>query len=172
VPARAPRHPRRTSCPAGVAHAPRLLLAAGLAALLVGGGCATPTPDPPTGPPPAAPPEVTATAPLPAAPPARIRIPAIDVDSALIPLGLQDDGTLEVPADGAVAGWYTGAPLPGERGPAVIAAHVDWNHAPGVFFRLRDLAPDDEVDVERQDGSTARFEVLKVEQYPKDEFPT
>ena len=73
--------------------------------------------------------------PLAAARPVRIRIPAIEVDSALIGLGLQADGTLQVPADGSVAGWFTGAPTPGEHGPAVIAAHVDWNHAPGVFFR-------------------------------------
>ena len=104
----------------------------------------------------------------------RIRISAIGVDSALIALGLAADGTLtlQVPVDGSVAGWFTGSPTPGEHGPAVIAAHVDWNHAPGVFFHLRDLEPGAEVAVDRADGTTARFEVLKVEQYPKDAFPT
>jgi len=134
-------------------------------------GTAT-TPDPPAGPPPAASADVLAAAPLAAAPPVRVRIPAIEVDSALIGLGLAADGTLQVPADGSVAGWFTGAPTPGERGPAVIAAHVDWNHAPGVFFRLRDLEPGDDVSVARADGTTARFVVLGVEQYPKDAFPT
>ena len=134
-------------------------------------GTAT-TPDPPAGPPPAASADVLAAAPLAAAPPVRVRIPAIEVDSALIGLGLAADGTLQVPADGSVAGWFTGAPTPGERGPAVIAAHVDWNHAPGVFFRLRDLEPGDDVSVDRADGTTARFVVLGVEQYPKDAFPT
>jgi hypothetical protein len=124
------------------------------------------------GPPPTAPARVTSTPPLAAAPPVRIRIPAIDVDSTLIGLGLQADGTLQVPSDGSAAGWFTGAPTPGEHGPAVIAAHVDWNHAPGVFYRLRDLEPGDEVAVDRADGSTATFVVLGVEQYPKDAFPT
>ena len=54
----------------------------------------------------------------------------------------------------------------------MIAAHVDWNHAPGVFFHLRDLDRGDEVAVDRADGSTARFVVLAVERYPKDAFPT
>ena len=130
------------------------------------------TADPPVGPPPAASADVLAAAPLAAAPPVRLRISAIEVDSALIGLGLLADGTLQVPADGSVAGWFTGAPTPGERGPAVIAAHVDWNHAPGVFFRLRDLEPGDDVSVARADGTTARFVVLGVEQYPKDAFPT
>jgi sortase (surface protein transpeptidase) len=115
---------------------------------------------------------VLATTPLNAAPPVRVRIPAIEVDSALVGLGLRTDGTLQVPADGSVAGWYTSAPSPGERGPAVLAAHVDWDHAPGVFFRLADLEPGDEVAVDRADGITARFVVLAVEQYPKETFPT
>jgi Sortase domain len=147
-------------------------VAVGLCLLLACCSGAATTPDPPAGPPPAASADVLAATPLGGAPPVRVRIPAIDVDSALIGLGLQTDGTLQVPADGSVAGWFTGAPTPGERGPAVIAAHVDWNHAPGVFFRLRDLEPGDDVSVDRADGSTARFVVLGVEQYPKDTFPT
>ena len=54
----------------------------------------------------------------------------------------------------------------------MIAAHVDWDRRPGVFFRLRDLERGDEVAVDRADGSTARFVVLAVERYPKDAFPT
>ena len=56
----------------------------------------------------------------------RLQIPAIGVDTALIDLGLQRDGTLQVPPDGTRAGWFTGAPSPGERGPAVMTGHVDW----------------------------------------------
>ena len=152
----------------------RLLGAVALGACLLlaccSGGAATRVP--PAGPPPAAPVQVLSTPALAAAPPVRIRISAIGVDSALIALGLAADGTLQVPVDGSVAGWFTGAPTPGEHGPAVIAAHVDWNHAPGVFFHLRDLEPGAEVAVDRADGTTARFVVLEVEQYPKDAFPT
>jgi len=104
--------------------------------------------------------------------PTRIRIPGIDVDSDLIDLGLQADGTMEVPADGSVAGWYTGAPTPGELGPAVIAAHVDWKGEPGVFVELGDLTPGEDVRIERADGVTAVFRVSRVERYAKDRFPT
>jgi sortase (surface protein transpeptidase) len=147
------------------------VLAAVLGAALLVGGLA-PTPGPPTGPPPAAPSAVVATPPLAAARPVRLRIPAIEVDSTLVDLGLAPDGTLQVPVDGSAAGWFTGSPEPGQVGPAVLAAHVDWNHRPGVFYHLRDLRRGDGVAVERADGTTARFAVLEVEQYPKDAFPT
>jgi hypothetical protein len=104
--------------------------------------------------------------------PVRVQIPAIGVDSDLMDLGVQADGTLEVPPDGFPAGWFTDAPTPGEVGPAVIAGHVDWAGAPGVFADLRDVVVGDEVTVARADGSTAVFRVSQVGQFAKDEFPT
>jgi hypothetical protein len=120
----------------------------------------------------AAPAADTAPAPMGRSAPVRVRIPAIGVDSELMPLGLLADGSLEVPPEGFPAGWYTGAPTPGELGPAIIAGHVDWDGAPGVFFELRDLAPQDEILVDREDGTAARFRVTSVQQFPKDAFPT
>ncbi|MBM7413859.1 MULTISPECIES: class F sortase [Nocardiaceae] len=105
-------------------------------------------------------------------PPVRIDVPAISVSSGLMGLGLQQDGTMEVPPGAFPAGWYTGSPIPGALGPSVIAGHVDWDGAPGVFSRLGDLAADDDVIVTLQDGTISRFRVTQVEQYPKAEFPT
>jgi sortase (surface protein transpeptidase) len=104
--------------------------------------------------------------------PVRVQIPAIGVDSDLMDLGVQDDGTLEVPPAGFPAGWFTDAPTPGELGPAVIAGHVDWAGSPGVFAELRDVVVGDEVTVAREDGSTAVFRVSQVGQFAKDAFPT
>ncbi len=86
-------------------------------------------------------------------------------------LGLKADRTMEVPPSGFPAGWYTGAPTPGELGPAIIAGHVDWK-GPGVFFDLYKLKPGDLVRITRQDGSTPVFRVTGVKEYPKKEFPT
>jgi sortase (surface protein transpeptidase) len=109
---------------------------------------------------------------LPASPPQRLVIPSISVDTGLIDLGLRPDGTMEVPADGSTAGWYVHSPTPGERGPAVLAAHVDWQGDKGVFYDLRRTEPGDPIRVLRADGSTAAFTVQRVERYPKDDFPT
>ncbi len=103
--------------------------------------------------------------------PVRLAIASIGVDTPLMDLGLQPDGTLEVPPDGVLAGWFTGAPTPGELGPAVIAGHVDW-YGPGVFYDLQLMVPGDLIEVARSDGSTAVFRATKVGLYPKNEFPT
>lgn len=113
-----------------------------------------------------------ATAPLPTA----VRIPAIDVRSDLITVGLNPDGTLEVPQPGPdydKAAWFDGSPRPGEVGPSVIEGHVDSARGgPSVFYSLGALTPGDQVEVARQDGSRVVFAVREVRVYPKDEFPT
>jgi len=103
--------------------------------------------------------------------PIRLQIPAIGVDSTLMALGLRTDGSMQVPAGGFPAGWYTGGPTPGEQGPAVIAGHIDMN-GPGVFYRLRNMKPGDRVTVTRKDGSKPVFRVIRVAQFQKDQFPT
>jgi hypothetical protein len=80
--------------------------------------------------------------------PVRLEIPAIGVSSPLVRLGLNPDGTMQVPGDFQVAGWFTGGPQPGQLGPAVIAGHVDSRTGPAVFYRLRDLRPGDQIQVE------------------------
>ncbi|MGG5260367.1 class F sortase [Phycicoccus avicenniae] len=104
--------------------------------------------------------------------PARLRIPAIGVDTPLVDLGIAKDGTMQVPADFARAGWLTAAPAPGQRGPAVIAGHVDSHRGPAVFFRLRELVPGDEVQVVRRDGVVVTFTVRGSLSFAKDAFPT
>lgn len=111
---------------------------------------------------------------LDSSPPAHISIPAIGVDSSLMTLGLNDDGTVQVPPLGAdePAGWYTGSPTPGALGPAVILGHVDSYDGRSVFYRLGDTRPGDQISVARSDGTVAVFTVEKVGEYPKDDFPT
>ena len=105
--------------------------------------------------------------------PVELTVPTIGVHSGpLLDLGIDPAGALEVPPDAATAGWFTLAPTPGSPGPAVIAGHVDYEGVPGVFHRLDELEPGDEVTVTRADGSTATFSTYLVERYTKVRFPT
>jgi len=109
---------------------------------------------------------------LDAAAPVRLDIPSIGVSTSLVALGLNPDGTMQVPAKWEEAGWYARGPRPGENGPAVIAGHVDSTSGPAVFFRLHDLRAGAEVLVTRADHSVVRFAIDRLQQFPKASFPT
>lgn len=122
----------------------------------------------------AAPPTTTKpAAALPVAKPVGLVVPAIGVRTgALLPLGIDRAGALEVPPDALSAGWFTLGPAPGATGPAVIAAHVDYKGVPGVFSRLKELPEGAEIRVARADGSEAVFTTYRVDRYRKADFPT
>lgn len=123
---------------------------------------------------PSAPVPVGTVQPLPESEPVELRIDAIDATSSLISLGLNADGTIEVPAldEPMQAGWYRFGPTPGELGPAVLLGHVNAHGEDGIFARLDELDPGDEVRIDRADGRTAVFTVTRVDQIAKTEFPT
>ena len=104
--------------------------------------------------------------------PVRIEIPAIGVAAPVDPAGTNRDGTLEVPTDFARTSYYTGRPVPGDGGPAIIVGHVDGRRGRAVFYRLRELRPGAEVRVHRTDGSVVTFVVERSKQVPKKAFPT
>ena len=107
--------------------------------------------------------------------PVSVAIPAISVQSILLRLGLNRDGTIAVPSLATSAGeaaWYEYSVTPGQAGTAVIEGHVDSHQGPAVFYRLGALHPGDSVDVTLADGITAVFRVTGVREYAKDEFPS
>ena len=104
--------------------------------------------------------------------PVWLTIPAIGVKAPIINLGLNRNGTLQVPSTTTVAGWYTGSPRPGATGSAVIAGHVDSRTGPGIFFWLKNMRPGERIYVRRADGTLAVFIVTAVRIYTKSSFPT
>jgi len=109
--------------------------------------------------------------------PTRLEIPRIGVSTGLQRLGRDKDGTVEVPRgprEWDTAGWYAGpgGTRPGDPGSAVILGHVDSKSGPAVFYRLSELRRGDTVTIRRADGSSVRFVVQRIQQYPKDRFPT
>src|SRR5690242_262717 len=149
--------------------------AAGLATSALSPVHAAPLPPPPV--PIPAPAEQTvlpatlATGPQ-AARPTWLSIPSLAIRTRLIHLGVNRNGTLQVPSSTTVAGWYTGSPRPGTIGSAIIAGHVDSRTGPGIFFWLRTLHRGDRIYVGRADGTMAVFTVTKIRKFAKDKFPT
>jgi hypothetical protein len=104
--------------------------------------------------------------------PVRVAVERLGIDAPVIDLGLEPDGSLEVPGTGSDVGWLTTGAVPGRVGPAVLAGHVDSGDGAGVFARLHETVPGDRVLVALDDGSTMIFSVTAVERVAKDAFPT
>lgn len=106
------------------------------------------------------------------APPVRVSIGSIGVSAPVTQLRLEADGRLQPPKDFTSVGWYAGGPEPGAPGAALLTGHVDSYQGPAVFYRMERLKPGDVITVQRDDNTSARFAVTRLESYSKERFPT
>lgn len=98
--------------------------------------------------------------------PARIIIPQAKVDANVLQMGVTASGNMEAPHNFTDAGWYKYGPKPGEKGNAVIDAHVDNGLGfPAVFYNLKDLKSGDLVYVIDERGATTTFKVVETAVY-------
>lgn len=109
--------------------------------------------------------------------PVRIRVERLGIAAAIRPVGLNSDGTVEVPKPERAGdvGWYKAGAAPGQTGPAVVLGHVDSAALPGgkaAFYELGAARRGDRVEVDRADGITARFTVEAVTVVARSDFPT
>lgn len=104
-------------------------------------------------------------------PPQSLQIAGLDLDMPVTDVGLAEDGSMEIPASAAVAGWYRFGPAPGSAtGNAVLAAHVDDPEIGlGPFASLKDLGEGDAVTVTTASGDTLDYSVTRVERTSKRE---
>lgn len=100
--------------------------------------------------------------------PTNLRIPAIDVDAGVVPVGTTADNAQEVPASLTLTGWWRDGVKPGDPGNAVIVGHTA-SADDGVFDELVDVKPGDEVVVTGQDGRVT-FRVDEVKSVPVTDF--
>ncbi|MFJ3901126.1 class F sortase [Streptomyces sp. NPDC090025] len=114
-------------------------------------------------------------APMSASEPNRLVIPSAGVDAGpVLKLGLDAKQEMQVPSvdQAELAGWYTGSVTPGERGASVVVAHYDTARGPALMKDVAKVKPGAVIEVGRDDGTTARFEVREIQQVDKKDFPT
>lgn len=105
-----------------------------------------------------------------ALPPVRLDLPGLGIDIPVDPVGVQDDGQMEIPPLAERAGWYRYGAAPADpQGTTVIAAHVDSVASAGLgpFARLRDVAVGAQVSVTLADGTSLAYTVQEVRTVPK-----
>ena len=104
--------------------------------------------------------------------PTRLKIHAIAIDAPVVPVGVATGGTLNIPADPSVIGWWAGGGSPGQpTGTTVLVGHVD-NVAtgPGALFHLRDMRPGETITLQTG-GRTYQYVVRAMRAYAKAGLP-
>ncbi|WP_433167065.1 sortase domain-containing protein [Kribbella sp. CA-247076] len=113
----------------------------------------------------------TAEAPLPS--PSRLIVEAAALDIPVRPVGVAEDGQMELPANPALIGWYRFGPGPADdQGTVVLGGHLDSKeYGVGPLVRLRRVEAGDLITVRSTDGSTSRYRVRRVEDIAKRKLP-
>ncbi|MFF4243195.1 class F sortase [Streptomyces sp. NPDC001822] len=106
--------------------------------------------------------------------PSRLTVPSLGIDSDLLRLGLNEDGTVEVPPaeKGMTAGWYAGGAVPGEPGAAVLIGHNDTRFGRAVFHDLHRIGRGADIAVSDVGGRQTHFRVTGTQTVSKKAFPT
>lgn len=110
-------------------------------------------------------------APVPTARPVQLLIPSLDVHRAVEGVGVNRAGVLSLPVNAWNAGWYTGGPVPGAPGDAVIEGHAGYPGQPMIFGRLVLLKPGDRIIVVLADRTRQLFLVASITTVPVGSAP-
>lgn len=104
--------------------------------------------------------------------PRSIKIPKMEVDTTVEPVGMAEDGRMAVPSSAFTTSWWKFGARPGEMGSIVLAGHLDTPQGePGVFYGLGSLGPGDEIMIEDSTGKIFNYVVTSQVTYDDAEFP-
>lgn len=101
--------------------------------------------------------------------PSRLEITGIGVDTMVAPVGLADNGDMDIKENPSEVAWYQYGPRPGQIGSAVIAGHYGWKAGrASVFTQLHTVKAGDIVTVYDDDGTELSFAVREIRSYDPD----
>jgi len=105
-------------------------------------------------------------------PPVRLRLRAAGLDLAVAPVAKHRDGTLEIPDDPGVVGWWASGGVPGAAGTVIVVGHIDSRrYGAGPFARLHRVRLHADVTLTTADGGRVRYRVVGWRTYPRDGLP-
>ena len=103
--------------------------------------------------------------------PMSIDIPKIGTHAQVVPLGQDDDGTMQAPTDPDTVGWYDLGVGVGAPGNALLDGHVDWGGRLRAFGWLRQLEPGDAIQITDAAGNVLSYSVTWTRLYTADTAP-
>jgi hypothetical protein len=109
-----------------------------------------------------------------AARPVRVALSSVGIEAPVRPVGVAEDGQMQLPPDPRVMGWYRFGPAPGTAsgGSVVIAGHLDSKRfGLGPLARLRDMEVGQPIEVALADGTTSTYTVVAVQRFDRQGLP-
>ena len=104
--------------------------------------------------------------------PVRLKVPKLAVDAPVTYMGLTKSGAMDVPANIFDAGWYKHGTIPGNKGNAVLAGHVDGlKGQPGIFVDLHKLQKGDALQIIDSNNVMISFTVREARIYGQNDQP-
>lgn len=95
-------------------------------------------------------------------------IPSLGIVNARIAeVGLRADGSVDVPRNVYMIGWYNGSVLPGEKGTALLDAHGG-DLGNGIFRKLPRIQIGADINIEMGDGRLFTYKVVDTATRPID----
>jgi LPXTG-site transpeptidase (sortase) family protein len=102
----------------------------------------------------------------PASYPKQLRIPSINVNAKVQYVGITKNGRMATPNNFTDVGWFQYGTIPGKKGSAVIAGHVDNGLAlPSVFANLGSMNIGENIYIDTLGGDTLTFRVINIKNY-------
>lgn len=103
--------------------------------------------------------------------PTAVRVPSVDLELGVVPVGVREDGQMDVPDLVSEVGWYRFGPAPGaDAGSAVLAAHVDSDIGAAPMAAVLQAAEGDPIEIATASGATLAYRITSIEQISKDEL--
>lgn len=102
--------------------------------------------------------------------PRALYIDKLKIAARILPMSVNNDGSVQAPKNIYDSGWYTGSVKPGDIGALFIDGHASGPTREGLFAYLDTLVEGDTLQVEKGDGTKLTYKVVHTEVVPLDGF--
>lgn len=104
--------------------------------------------------------------------PKTLNIPKLGINAKVQSVGLNSDDEMDVPSNNDDVAWFGLGVVPGKKGSAVVAGHLNGRSGePAIFWDLHKLKIGDDIYVVDNDESKKHFQVVSVEKYKTNSAP-
>ena len=104
--------------------------------------------------------------------PKTLNIPKLGINAKVQYVGLNFENEMDAPSNNNDVAWFSLGVVPGKKGSAVIAGHLNGKSGePAIFWDLHKLEIGNDIYVVDNGGDERRFQVMSVEKYKTNSAP-